>query len=159
MRVFALLVLFGFWMGGDGLAAPTGPFAEFPGAWSGEGTITLGNGSKDRLRCRANYRTGSTATNLDLQLVCASDSYKFEFTGNIEASESGSISGRWTETSRNVGGTALGRATGDRVQVLIESSAFSADMTITTRSGQQSVALRSRAAGETASASITLRRR
>ena len=140
-------------------AAAAGPFAEFPGAWAGEGTITFANGSRERLRCRANYRVSGAATGLNLQLTCASDSYKFEFTGDIDATESGSISGRWTETSRNVGGTASGHTRGDSIVVLIESSAFSADMTIGTRSGRQTVALKSRAAGETASASITMRRR
>lgn len=142
-----------------GVLAAIGPFQDFSGSWSGTGTISVSGGSKERLRCRSSYRvTTKQAMDLDLQLQCASDSYKFEFTGSVSANENGSLSGRWTETSRGVGGTILGRARGDRVQVLVETSAFSADLTITTRGNQQSVALRSRGGGETAEATITLHR-
>ena len=33
-----------------------GPFAGFEGAWSGTGTVSLSDGSKERIRCKANYR-------------------------------------------------------------------------------------------------------
>jgi hypothetical protein len=69
-----------------------------------------------------------------------------------------SATGRWTETTRSVGGTISGQSRGDRIQVLVESSGFSADIGLTTRGSQQSVVLRSRAGGETADAAITLRR-
>ena len=156
--VFSMLIVLA--SGPQGAAASTGPFADFDGAWTGEGTVTLQNGSKERLRCRATYQVrGVSAADLDLKLVCASDSYKFDFTGNARAQDDGAISGRWTETSRNVGGSVTGTARGSRIQVLIESQAFSADLMMVTRGGRQSVSMQSRAAGEKVTVAITLRRR
>jgi hypothetical protein len=141
------------------VAAPAGPFADFDGSWSGEGTVTLESGSKERLRCRATYRVrGVSAADLDLKLICASDSYKFDFVGNARANDVGTISGQWSETSRNVGGSVSGTARGNRIQVLIESQAFSADLMMITRGARQSVSMQSRAAGEKVAVAITLRR-
>lgn len=140
-------------------AAAGGPFAEFPGSWSGDGTITLASGDKERLRCRASYRVGSiSATDLDLKLGCASDSYKFDFTGNAKVDAQGDITGQWSEASRNVGGGIVGTARGERIQVLIESSGFSAELMMTTRAGRQSITIQLRGGGETSSASMILRR-
>ena len=66
--------------------AAAGPFHDFTGAWSGTGTIRQGNGSTERIRCAANYRTrGSTGHEVDLQLRCASDSYNFDLVGQFQA--------------------------------------------------------------------------
>ena len=73
-----------------------GPFAALPGSWSGTGIIALLNGTKERIRCRAAYRLGTSSVNLALELSCASDSYKFELQSNIAYSDQ-SISGSWFE--------------------------------------------------------------
>src|SRR5215212_9282523 len=54
------------------------PFAHLAGSWSGQGKITVQNGTSERIRCRGTYRAGETGTTLSLSLRCASDSYKFE---------------------------------------------------------------------------------
>lgn len=141
--------------------AAVGPFSDFNGSWSGDGTVTLAGGGKERLRCRAGYRVrGSGATDLDLRLTCASDSYKFDFTGSASAATGSAITGQWRENSRNVGGSISGQVRGNRIQVLIESPVFAADLMMTTQSGRQSVALRSRSSGngEATHVAITLRR-
>src|SRR6185312_11998837 len=94
----------------------------------------------ERLRCKANYRLrGSTGSEIDLQLSCDSDSYKFDLTGQFQADEKGQISGRWSESSRNVGGTAIGTIRGPRLTLHIESSAFAANLGMVTRARQQTV--------------------
>ena len=35
-----------------------GPFSSFEGNWTGTGTVSADNGSKERLRCRAHYDVG-----------------------------------------------------------------------------------------------------
>ena len=45
------------------------------GNWSGGGTVTLDDGSSERIRCRATYKVGGA--NMDMVLTCASDAYKF----------------------------------------------------------------------------------
>ena len=161
VRAMSVALLFGLSAGTNPAAAATGPFANFDGSWSGDGTVTLAGGGKERLRCRAGYRVrGSGATELDLRLTCASDSYKFDFTGSASAGTGSAITGQWRENSRNVGGNISGQARGNRIQVLIESPVFAADLLMTTHSGRQSVALRSRSNGngEATNVAITLRR-
>lgn len=140
-------------------SAASGPFAQFPGSWSGNGTIRQTNESTERIRCTASYRLrGSTQHDIDLQLRCASDSYNFDLSGQFQADESNQVSGRWTEHSRNIGGTAIGRAHGDRLEIHVESSAFSADLVMVTRNRRQAVTIDSQGGGQIVKASITLRR-
>lgn len=139
----------------------SGPFAGFDGRWSGTGKIRVKNAEKDtneRIRCTATYRPRGSA-NIDLQLGCRSDSYNFDLTGQFEADDSGQVSGRWTEHSRNVGGTAIGTARGGTLRLHVESSAFAANLTLTTRGQRQTVSLDSHGAGQTVTASMTLQRK
>ncbi len=141
------------------VSAASGPFADFSGNWSGAGTLRPEGGAAERIRCKAEYRPrGSSEHEIDLQLRCASDSYNFDLSGQFTADEKNQITGRWTERSRNVGGTAIGQAQGERLQIHTESSAFSADLVILTRSRRQSVTIDSRGGGQIVKASITLTR-
>ena len=136
-----------------------GPFAGFTGSWSGTGMLRPSNGAAERIHCRAEYRPrGSTQHEVELQLRCASDSYNFDLTGEFTADEQNQVTGRWTERSRNVGGTAIGYAQGERLQIHVESSAFSADMVMLTRGRRQSVTLDSQGGGQIVKATITLSR-
>lgn len=137
-------------------SAAAGPFAQFNGVWSGNGTLKSGDNPTERIRCTASYRPRG-ASEITLSLRCASDSYNFDLSGEFQADERNQISGRWTERSRNIGGTAVGNAHGDRLQIHVESSAFSADMVMVTRSRRQSVTIDSQGGGQIVKASITLR--
>jgi len=139
--------------------ADDGPFRDFDGAWSGTGTLRPSNGAAERIRCNANYRPrGSSQREIDLQLRCASDSYNFDLSGQFTADEQNQVSGRWTERTRSIGGTAVGNAQGDRLQIHIESSGFAADMVMQTRNRRQSVTIDSQGGGQIVKASITLNR-
>src|ERR1043165_1842546 len=83
--------------------AQSGPFAGMAGVWSGGGTVTLDDGSSERIRCRATYAVGAGGNGLNQSLTCASDSYRFNLSSNVIA-RGGSLSGTWSETSRNVNG-------------------------------------------------------
>ena len=82
-----------------------GPFAGMAGNWSGGGTVTLDDGSRERLRCRASY--GVAGAQMTMTLTCASDAYKFQLSANV-VDQGGAVSGNWTETSRNISGSAAG---------------------------------------------------
>ncbi|MGA2568473.1 MAG: hypothetical protein ABSF41_16785 [Pseudolabrys sp.] len=139
--------------------AASGPFAGFSGSWSGTGTLRPNNGAAERIRCKAEYRPrGSSEHEIELQLRCASDSYNFDLVGEFTADEKDQITGRWTERSRNVGGTAIGNAQAERLQIHTESSAFSADLVIVTRNRRQSVTIDSQGGGQIVKASISLNR-
>ena len=65
------------------------------------------DGSKERIRCKANYRGSGGGNQLALTLRCASDSYKFDLSSNVTSSGD-RISGNWSEASRNVNGSLQG---------------------------------------------------
>ncbi len=140
-------------------AAATGPFADFSGSWSGTGTVRTGGNAPERIRCNANYRPrGSSQHEVDLQLRCASDSYNFDLACQFTADDRNEITGQWTERSRNTGGTAIGRANGERLDVHVESGGFAADLVMVTRNRRQSVTIDSQGGGQIVKASISLSR-
>ena len=139
--------------------AAGGPFAGFDGHWSGTGTIKPANSPPERIRCDATYRPrGSSQHEIDLQLRCESDSYKFDLAGQFQADEGNHISGSFTERTRGVGGTVVGNAQGPRMQFHVESSAFSATMVMTTHGRSQAVSIDAQGGGQFVKASMTLRR-
>jgi len=141
-------------------ALAAGPFGGLSGAWGGNGTIQPGNGTTERIRCNADYKPrGSSGSEVDINLRCASDSYNFDLTGQFAADGSNHISGQWTERTRNIGGNAIGTARGDQIQVHVESGAFAADLSLTTRGRRQSVTINSPGGGQPMKANITLSRR
>src|SRR6201998_96715 len=73
-----------------------GPFAGFDGAWAGNGTVVLSDGSTERIRCKADYKVSDAGLALKQNLHCASDSYKFDLSSDVTSS-GGRISGRWSE--------------------------------------------------------------
>ena len=139
--------------------AASGPFADFNGSWSGTGTVRSGDNAPERIRCKASYRPrGSSAHEVDLQLRCASDSYNFDLAGQFSADEKNQISGQWTERSRNTGGTVNGTASGERLDVHVESAGFAADLVLVTRNKRQSITIDSHGGGQIVKASISLSR-
>ena len=117
------------------------------------------NGAAERIRCKAIYRLrGSSAHEIDLELRCASDSYNFDLTGQFTADDQNNISGNWDERSRSVGGTAIGNAHGDRLQLHVESGGFSAELIMVTRGRSQSVTINSHGGGQVVKATISLSR-
>jgi hypothetical protein len=134
--------------------AQTGPFSGMPGAWSGSGTISLADGSRERIRCRANY-TMNGPNGLRQSLRCASDSYKFELASDV-VSEGERISGSWSETSRGVSGGLQGRVVGPHMSVSADAPGFSANISLETRGNRQSVSISS--AGDIRNVSISMAR-
>jgi hypothetical protein len=136
--------------------AQSGPFTGMAGAWSGGGTVTLDDGSTERIRCRATYAVGAGGNGLNQSLLCASDSYKFDLRSNVVA-EGGSLQGTWSEASRGVSGTLQGRGAHGDFQVLASAAGFNANISLTTRGNRQSVVIR--AESQFRGASISLSRR
>ena len=116
-----------------------GPFAGMAGTWSGGGTVTLDDGSRERLRCRAGYTVASA--NMNLGLICASDAYKFDLRASVVA-EGGNVSGTWSETSRNVGGNLAGRGGGGNFQAVVTAAGFNANLNLRTAGNKQTITLR-----------------
>ena len=137
--------------------AQSGPFAGLAGAWTGSGAISLGNGTKERIRCRATYSVSADGNNLQQSLRCASDSYRFDLSSSV-VHQAGQVSGIWSETSRNMGGMLFGNARAGQFQVIVNSPNFSANLSLTTQGNRQSVMVTAPPGGQLTGVSITLTR-
>jgi len=135
--------------------AQSAPFAGMAGVWSGSGTVTLDDGSTERIRCRATYAVGAGGNGLNQSLTCASDSYRFNLSSNVMA-RGGALSGTWSESSRNISGNLEGRGGNGTFQVVASAPGFSANISLRTTGNKQSVVIRSDS--QIRGASITLTR-
>jgi hypothetical protein len=124
------------------------------GVWSGGGTVTLDDGSTERIRCRATYAVGNGGNGLNQSLTCASDSYRFNLATNVVAS-GGSLSGTWSESSRGLNGRLEGRGANGNFQVIASSQGFTANISLTTRGNRQSVVIRAESQFRGASISLS----
>ena len=152
--VFAAVAFFMVAMPGSAAYAQTGPFTGLAGNWSGGGTITLDDGSSERIRCRATYAVGAGGNGLNQTLTCASDSYKFNLASNLMA-QGAAISGTWTEATRNVSGTIEGQAGNGVFNVVASAAGFSANLSLTTHGNKQSVSITSATVLRRASISLS----
>jgi hypothetical protein len=140
-RLIAIVALFVATMSASASYAQSGAFAGLAGVWSGAGTVTLDDGSTERIRCRATYAVAADGTGLNQTLLCASDSYKFNLSSNV-ISNNGSLSGTWNESSKNVSGMLEGRGSNGSFEVMARSPGFSANISLTTRGNKQSVVIK-----------------
>ena len=131
--------------------AQSGPFAGFDGAWAGNGTVALSDGTTERIRCKAEYKVSGAS--LKQTLKCASDSYKFDLQSDV-TSQGNRISGNWSEASRNIFGNLQGTAGGGQIEVFVEANGFAANLTLRTNGTKQTVQINSK--GEIRGVNITM---
>jgi hypothetical protein len=141
------------WSVPAGNAQSSNPFAGFDGAWSGVGTVSLSDGTTERLRCKADYKVNGGGQSLKQNLRCASDSYKIDLSSDV-TSDGSRISGNWSEASRNVFGSLQGTAGGGRIEVFVEANGFAANLTLHTTGNRQTVQISSK--GEIRGVNITM---
>jgi hypothetical protein len=140
---------------GSASYAQSAPFAGMAGVWAGGGTIMLDSGASERIRCRATYSVSQDGDGLNQSLVCASDSYKFDLRSDVIA-KNGSLSGTWTEMSRNVTGSLEGHAGAGQFNVVVSAPSFTANLSMRTSGNKQTVSIT--AQGQIKGASISLSR-
>lgn len=133
--------------------ADSGPFAALAGSWHGTGTVTLDDGSTERLRCQASY--AAAGARMDMTLTCASEAYKLALSANV-TSDGKAIGGSWSEASRNISGTLRGTGGGNNFQVVASAAGFNATISLATQGNRQSVVMR--ADSQLKGANITMAR-
>ena len=141
-RLLAAVAFFVAAVSGSAAYAQSGPFAGMAGNWSGGGTITLDDGSTERIRCRASYAVGAGGNGLNQTLTCASDSYRFNLASNVIARGT-TLSGTWSESIRNANGTLEGRGGGGNFQIVASGPGLTANISLTTRGNRQTVVIKS----------------
>jgi hypothetical protein len=119
--------------------AQSSPFAGMAGNWRGGGTVTLDDGSSERIRCNASYRVAGPS--MEMTLTCASDAYKFSLAASV-VDRGGAVSGTWSETSRGVNGNLEGRGGNGSFQVVASAPTFNANISLRTTGNKQSVVMR-----------------
>lgn len=137
--IVAAAAFFGVAVSASASHAQANAFAGLAGNWAGNGTVTLADGSSERIRCRATYAVGGPRMNMSL--TCASDAYKFNLQANV-AAEAGHVTGTWSETSRGITGNIEGRGGGGSFQVVASGPGFNANITLRTAGNKQTVAIR-----------------
>jgi hypothetical protein len=133
--------------------AQSGPFVGFSGAWSGNGTVSLSDGTTERIRCKADYKIDGTGLGLKQTLRCASDSYKFELSSDVTC-QGDRVSGNWRETSRNIFGNLHGTAGHGQINVSVETVGFAANLTLRSNGSKQTVQINSN--GDVKDVTITM---
>ncbi len=133
--------------------AQSGPFVGFDGTWSGTGTVSLSDGSTERIRCKADYKVNGGGLGLKQSLRCASDSYKFDLSSDV-TTQGDKLSGDWSEASRNVFGSLQGTVGGGQIEVFVEANGFAANLTLRTNGNKQTVLINSK--GEIRGVTITM---
>src|SRR5262249_5450115 len=119
--------------------AQSGPFAGMAGNWAGGGTVTLDDGSRERLRCRATYQVAGI--NMAMALTCASDAYQVN-RGATVSDQGGRVPGTGPGASRNIAGSLQGRGGGGIFQVVASTAGFNANISLRTAGNKQTVTMR-----------------
>ncbi len=122
--------------------AQSGAFAGMAGNWAGGGTVTLDDGSKERIRCRATYAVAGA--NMTMTLTCASRRLQVPALGQCRRPNGGAVTGTWSEASRNISGTLQGRGGGGSFQVVASTAGFNANISLRTAGNKQSISMRGR---------------
>ena len=73
----------------------------------------------------------------------------------MSSREGGSLSGTWSESSRNVNGNLEGRGANGNFQVVASAPGFTANITLTTRGNKQSVVIKAESQFRGATISLT----
>jgi hypothetical protein len=153
--VLALALLASFPQGVS--AQHAGPFAHLAGAWSGTGTIQTTNGTRERIRCRAQYVVGEGGHAVNQGLQCASDSFKVVIVSDVR-DEGGKVTGTWAETTRNVSGSLSGTVDDVNILANVGGPGFTAGLAIATRGANQTVQITPHGGTEIVSVTVSLRK-
>jgi hypothetical protein len=119
-------------------AESAGVFLNLSGDWAGDGTVNTNTGTTERIRCRASYVVNQKGDNLQQELRCASDSYKFEVSSTM-IYDNGAITGTWAERNENVIGQLNGLVYPDRISGGVHGPIFTAKVAVVTDGTKQSV--------------------
>jgi hypothetical protein len=118
-------------------AAAADPVAGLTGYWKGTGSISLGNGKTERVKCSVTYKTDGS-TQIRQALRCASADYSINSVAELSV-RGGQVSGTWEERTYSAKGDVTGRFAGESFSLKIQGPTFTAAMNVTLASCKQSL--------------------
>ncbi len=118
-----------------------GPFAGLAGSWAGDGSVIMTDGSHESIRCRATYSVPPSGMTLNQGLRCGSQSYTFDVKSSVVVVSDGTLSGSWSEATRQVQGGVTGIVTPGHIETSVATMGFSAQLTVVTKGARQSVSI------------------
>jgi hypothetical protein len=116
--------------------AAQGPFSFLSGNWTGNGTIKVRSGQKERIRCKIGYSVPASGMSFDQTLKCASDSYTFDAHSSVNHG-GGTINGTWS--IYNLKGEVTGVAKGNKINAKVRGDGLIVSVNVTTSGNDQSV--------------------
>jgi hypothetical protein len=128
-RRFSALIALAAWTAAPPYAQAAGPLAAFAGNFHGGGAVIGADGHRERLSCRARGGVGDGGNALSQNIVCASDSYRFNINSNVVA-EGGRLSGQWSESTRGVSGSISGSVGNGRFSGGVNGGTFTASVSL-----------------------------
>jgi len=137
-------------------AQRAGPFSGFAGSFHGGGDVVSRDGHRERISCRATGAVGGGGRTLSQNIVCSSDSYRFDIRGQV-AAEGSNVRGDWQETSRGVSGGISGRISDGRFAGAINAGGFNASFSLRASGRKMYFGLRP-SGSDVASVSVALSR-
>ena len=138
-------------------ASAAGSFTHFVGTWKGGGTVTTVDGNQEKIRCKANYGVNATGDRLDINVDCASDSYRLNLVSTVLA-QGGTLSGSWQETTRQIQGDVSGSLPSpDTLQASLQALGGSIELAAQTNGRQQAITITTQGS-DIKGAAIKLRR-
>jgi hypothetical protein len=119
-------------------AALADPIAGLAGYWKGTGSISLGNGKTERVKCSVTYKTGGSQVRQTMR--CASTDYAINSVAELNI-RGGQVSGTWEERTYSAKGEVSGRVAGESFSLKIQGANFTAAMNVTLASCKQSLSI------------------
>lgn len=118
--------------------APTASLDQLVGRWTGEGRLGFAENKFENVKCRVTYLRTETPGALKQNIRCASASGNIEVLSELQQ-DGTALSGKWTETVRNMNGELTGQITPTGFRVEIKGNDLQANMDIMARGPRQLV--------------------
>jgi hypothetical protein len=115
------------------------PIAALTGYWRGNGSISLGNGKTERVKCNVLYKVEGGAQ-IRQTMRCASADYSINSLADLSV-VGGRVSGTWEERTYAAKGDVTGRFVGNGFALSIQGANFSAAMKLTLANCKQSLSI------------------
>lgn len=131
-----LTLLLGFsvvsFSSGSSARSAGNPFPALKGWWKGPGTVSPGNGAKERVICRVTYKLSGNGRNISQKINCAGTDFRFKAVGDLKL-RAGKLTGSFIEERFNVSGQVSGSVRSSGYRVNLTSKQFKGRLSVTLR--------------------------